>query len=133
LQEIKFTVPATGRYFALEAVSAQDGKPYAAVAELDLLDDSGKPLSHEGWTIAYVDSEEREKEDGTAENAIDGQTANFWHTEWSNAQPQYPHQLVLDLGKSQTVTGFRYVPRQGNGGGRIKDYRVYVSDRLIKK
>ena len=133
LQEIKFAAPATGRYFALEAVSAQDNKTYAAVAELDLLDDSGKPLSHEGWTVAYVDSEEREKEDGTAENAIDGQTANFWHTEWSNAHPQYPHQLVLDLGKSQTVTGFRYVPRQGNGSGRIKDYRIYVSDLLIKK
>jgi beta-galactosidase len=133
MQEVKFTTPAKGRYFCLESLSAFDGKPFAAVAELDLLDASGRPLSHEGWTIAYVDSEERDQEDGTAENAIDGQTANFWHTEWSAAQPNHPHQLVLDLGKSQTISGFRYVPRQGPGSGRIKDYRIYVGDDLVRK
>ena len=133
MQEIKFEAPAKGRFFCLESLSAQDGKPFAAVAELDLLDASGKPLSHEGWTIAYVDSEERDQEDGTAENAIDGQTANFWHTEWSAAQPNHPHQLVLDLGKMQTISGFRYVPRQGTGAGRIKDYRIYVGDDLVRK
>jgi beta-galactosidase len=135
LQEIKFDQPAKGRFFCIESLDAFDGKPFAAVAELDLLDESGKPLSHEGWTIAYVDSEEREKEDGTAENAIDGQTANFWHTQWGSAQPSHPHRLVLDLGKTQTVSGFRYTPRQGdaNVGGRIKQYRVYIGDSLIQK
>jgi beta-galactosidase len=49
------------------------------------------------------------------------------------AQPNHPHQLVLDLGKSQTISGFRYVPRQGNGAGRIKDYRIYAGDDLIRK
>jgi beta-galactosidase len=133
MQEIKFEAPAKGRFFCLESLSAQDGKPFAAVAELDLLDESGRPLSHEGWTIACVDSEERDQEDGTAENAIDGQTANYWHTEWSAAQPNHPHQLVLDLGKSQTISGFRYVPRQGAGGGRIRDCRIYVGDDLVRK
>jgi beta-galactosidase len=133
MQEIKFDAPVKGRYFCLESLSAQDGKPFAAVAELDLLDESGKPLSHEGWTIACVDSEERAQEDGTAENAIDGQTANYWHTEWGAAQPNHPHQLVLDLGKSQTLSGFRYVPRPGAGDGRIKDYRIYVGDDLIRR
>jgi len=133
LQEVKFPAAANGRYFCLESLSAFDGRPFTAVAELDLLDEAGKPLSHEGWTIAYVDSEERDKEDGSAENAIDGQTANFWHTQWSAAQPKQPHQLVLDLGKPQTISGFRYVPRQGEGGGRIKSYRVYVGDGLIRK
>jgi beta-galactosidase len=133
IQEIKFEAPVKGRFFCLESLSAFDGKPFAAVAELDLLDASGRPLSHEGWTIACVDSEERGQEDGTAENAIDGQTANYWHTEWSAAQPNHTHQLVLDLGKSQTISGFRYVPRQGAGTGRIKDYRIYVGDNLIRK
>ncbi|HWH72583.1 MAG TPA: discoidin domain-containing protein, partial [Candidatus Sulfotelmatobacter sp.] len=124
-----------GRYFCLETLSAQDGKPYAAIAELDLLDAAGKPLSHEGWTIAYVDSEEREREDGTAENAIDGQVANFWHTQWGGASPNHPHRLVLDLGQTREIAGFRYVPRQGAGavGGRIKEYRIYVGDGLVRK
>lgn len=132
-QDIKFSAPATGKFFCLEGLNAQDGKPYAAVAELDLLDTSGAAISHNGWTIAYVDSEERLAEDGTAENAIDGQTANFWHTEWKNASPGYPHRLILNLGQSQTISGFRYVPRQGEGGGRIKDYRIYVGDALVQK
>ena len=130
-QEIKFTAPATGNYFGLESLNAYDGKPYAAVAELDLLDATGKTISHDGWTVAFVDSEEREKEDGTAENAIDGQTANMWHTEWSGASPNHPHELILNLGQSQTISGFRYVPRQSEGAGRIKDYRVYVGDNLV--
>ncbi|MGN6370771.1 MAG: beta-galactosidase [Phycisphaerae bacterium] len=135
LQEVKLPAPATGRYFCIESLDAQDNKPYTAIAELDLLDADGKPLSHEGWTIAYVDSEERAKEDGTAENAIDGQTTSFWHTQWSDAQPKQPHFLVLDLGKPQTISGFRYVPRQGaNGvGGRIKDYKIYIGDNLVKR
>ena len=100
-----------------------------------MLDDSGKSLSHEGWTIAYVDSEERTQEDGSAENAIDGQTANFWHTEWSAVQPNHPHRLILDLGRTQTIGGFRYTPRQGGGnvGGRVKEYRIYVGDGLVQR
>jgi beta-galactosidase len=130
--EVKLA-PTKGRYFCFESLSAHDGQPYAAIAELELLDADGKPLSHEGWTIAYVDSEERAKEDGTAENAIDGQTANFWHTEWSVQKPGHPHRLILDLGQTREVGGFRYTPRQGQGGGRIKDYKVYVGDGLVTK
>jgi beta-galactosidase len=134
-QEVRFTSPASGRYFCLEALSSQDGQPFAAVAELDLLDAAGQRLGHDGWTIGYVDSEERDREDGSAENAIDGQTANFWHTQWGNAQPPYPHRLVLDLGATRTTSGLRYTPRQGadNVAGRIKDYRIYIGDRLVSK
>lgn len=134
MQELKFRHSVQGRYFCLESLNAHDGKLYAAVAELELLDGSGNPLSHEGWTIAYVDSEEREREDGSAENAIDGQTANFWHTQWGSASPGHPHRLVLDLGQSRSLSGFRYTPRQGDSkiGGRIKEFRVYVGDEFVK-
>ena len=130
-QEIHFLNSAAGKFFCLESLNAFDGKPFAAVAELDLLDAGGNAISHNGWTIAYVDSEERTGEDGSAENAIDGQTANFWHTEWKDNSPAHPHRLILNLGKSQTVSGFRYVPRQGQDSGRIKDYRVLIGDNLV--
>ena len=132
MQEVKFTLPAKGRYFAIESLNAQDGKPYAAIAEIALLDAAMKPLSATGWTIASVDSEETEREDGSAGNAIDGQTANYWHTQWGSASPNHPHCLIIDLGKSETIGGFRYTPRQGdaNVGGRIKDYLIYVGDKL---
>ena len=45
LQEVKFPQPATGRYFAIESLDAFDGGPFAAIAEIALLDESGKPLA----------------------------------------------------------------------------------------
>jgi beta-galactosidase len=100
-----------------------------------LLDAEGRPFSTESWTVAFVDSEEREKGDGTAENAIDGQSANPWHTQWGAAQPGFPHRLILDLGAARTVSGFRYTPRQGGADvtGRIKNYRVYLADDLVRE
>jgi beta-galactosidase len=132
-QEIHFPGAVKGRYFCIDALNAQDGKPFASIAELTLLDAAGNPLSMEGWTIAYVDSEEREKGDGTAENAIDGQTANFWHTQWGAAQPDFPHRLILDLGQPREVSGFRYVPRQGAADvtGRIRDFRIFIGNDLV--
>ncbi|HYG24644.1 MAG TPA: beta-galactosidase [Verrucomicrobiae bacterium] len=133
-QEITFASPARGRFFCIESLNAHDGKAFAAIAELTLLDASGRALSTDGWTVSYVSSEERTREDGTAENAIDGQTANFWHTQWGDASPAHPHRLILNLGDARTVGGFRYVPRQGAGnvGGRIKEYRIYVGDELVR-
>lgn len=131
VQDVRLQEPVTGRQFCLETINAHDGKQFAAIAELDLTDARGNPISHQDWTIAYVDSEEHVAEDGSASNAIDGQTANFWHTEWKNKQPDHPHRLVIDLGSETAVGGFRYTPRAGgNVGGRIKDYRVYVGNGL---
>ena len=133
LQEVRFARPAHGRFVCLESLSAQDGGPDAAIAELVLLGANGQPLGLEGARVAYVDSEERTKEDGLAENAIDGQTANCWHTEWGAAAPPHPHRLVLDLGSARDIGGIRYTPRQGDQRttGRIRDYRIYVGDGLV--
>lgn len=133
-QEVKFSQPATGRQICIETLSAMDGRPFAAIAELDLIFPDGKNVSHANWTIVYADSEEVTAEDGSAMNAINGQTADMWHTEWQNAQPGHPHRLIIDLGDSITIGGFRYTPRQGdaNVGGRIKEYRIYVGDGLAK-
>jgi beta-galactosidase len=132
-QEVKFAKPLEGSQFVLEALNAHDGKPYAAIAELDLLDPSGNSISHASWTIAYVDSEELVGEDGSASNAINGQTADFWHSEWKTAQPPYPHQLVIDLGAKTAVGGFRYTPRTGNNPGRIKGYHVHIGSGFVKQ
>jgi beta-galactosidase len=133
-QDVKFAQPVKGRQFCIETLSAFDGKQFAAIAELDLTFSDGKNVSHANWTIVYVDSEEVTAEDGSAMNAINGQTADMWHTEWQAVQPGHPHRLIIDLGDSLTVGGFRYTPRSGNDtvGGRIKDYRIYVGDALAK-
>ncbi|PTX91419.1 beta-galactosidase [Opitutus sp. ER46] len=133
-QEVRFTAPVTGRQLCFEAVNAHDGKPVAAIAELELLGVDGQPLSHAAWTLAYVSSEEKAFEDGSAGNALDGQTANAWVTAWSSGAAAYPHRLVIDLGAPSKVSGLRYTPRSGaDAAGRIKEYRVYVGDALVAR
>ena len=93
-----------------------------------MLGRNGESLNRANWKIIHVDSEERVGEDGSAENAIDGQTANFWHSEWKLKSPAHPHRFIIDLGASATIGGFRYCPRQSDGAGRIKNFRVYVGN-----
>jgi beta-galactosidase len=134
MQEIRFAAPVSGRYFAIETQNAHDGKSSAAIAEIDLLDPAGNPISHEDWIIAFVSSEERDREDGSADNAINGQTASYWHTRQGDNPANHPHRLVIDLGRSRQVSGIRYVPRQGSDDvtGRIRGFRVFVGDGLVR-
>lgn len=133
-QDVRFAAPLRARQFCLESLDAFDGKPYAAVAELALLDKNGKTIEQSAWTIAWVDSEEAHKEDGGALNAINGQNSDYWHTAYSGpgAGTAHPHRLVIDLGKDVEVAGLRYVPRQGKDDvtGRIRRYRAYAGERL---
>ena len=124
-QEVKFTA-RTGRYVCLQALSSHSNDKYTTVAELYLLDDKGATLPREKWTVAYVDSEETQAEDGSADNVLDLQPTTFWHTQWDGAQPPHPHSIVLDLGEERTFTGLRYYPRLESKNGRVKDYRLLV-------
>ena len=134
-QEVRFAQAVQGRYFCLETLSAYDGRPYAAMAELNLEGPDGKLLDRTGWRIAYADSEEQERENGSADNILDGNANTFWHTQWGSLSPNHPHHVVVDLGRSQTIGGFCYLPRAGDSwvGGRIRDYRVYVGNDLLER
>ena len=83
--------------------------------------------------IVFADSEELSGEDGGAANVIDHQPTTFWHSERNANKPNHPHQIVLDLGGEHTLTGFRYLPRSGNGNraGHIKSYRAFLSSDLF--
>ncbi len=134
MQTVTLSEPVKGRYFCFEALSSFDKNPLASVAELNLLDAAGKSISHQNWTIIYVSSEELVKENGSAENAIDGQTFNCWYSEFSSRQPGFPHYLVIDLGKEEVLSGFSYVPVSGKDfKGKIKDYQVFIGNDFIKR
>jgi beta-galactosidase len=135
-QDVRFAKPVRGRQFCLESLDAHDGKQFAAVAEISLLDAKGETINQSNWTIAYVNSEELSKEDGGALNAINGQVTDHWHTAYSGkgARAAHPHRLIIDLGKEVEVAGLRYTPRQGKDDvtGRIKHFRAYVGDQLAR-
>ena len=88
----------------------------------------GGIIPQQQMRVVSVDSQELVGENGAATNAIDGNTATFWHTEWSQRTAPLPHTLVLDLGGQYQVDGFRYLPRQdGDSNGTIAGYQFYVS------
>ena len=130
-QEARFATPTRGRYLCLEALSAQDNSVYTTLTELELIGTDSRLLPRSAWQIAYADSEELIGESGTADNILDLQPVTFWHTAWSADKTPHPHQLVIDLGSEQTVAGIRCQPRQDNDHGRIKAYRVFVSNMLF--
>jgi beta-galactosidase len=132
MQTVKFNAATEGRFFCIEALNAQNGRPYASIAELYLLDEKGKELPRSKWKVAYADSEELSGEDGKADNVFDLQSTSIWHTEWQEAAPKYPHYLVIDLGGNQKISGFKYLPRQDADNGRIKDYKVFISNTKFK-
>jgi PKD repeat protein/lysophospholipase L1-like esterase len=88
----------------------------------------GTVISHAGWSLKFVDSQETVGENGAATNAFDGSSSTFWHTRWFGASPPPPHEIQINLGASYSVSGFRYLPRQdGVTTGRIRQYEFYVS------
>jgi hypothetical protein len=79
--------------------------------------------------LVKVDSEETSGEDGKGANAVDGNRDTFWHTQWQDANPPCPHEIVIELASSSTLKGFTYLPRQDEGiNGTIKGYEFYVSN-----
>jgi YVTN family beta-propeller protein len=127
--EFAWTVsePGTTRYVLVEALGEVAGNPWTSIAELDLLDDDGQLLSRGAWTVT-ADSVELAGQNGAARNAIDGDPATMWHTQWQAASPPPPHWLRIDLGGSFRVAGLRYLPRQdASSNGTIAQYRVFAS------
>ena len=123
-QTVKFARPTTGRYLAIEALSAQDGQEFAQIAELYALDNKGQRLSREPWTAKYADSESAKQENRTADKTFDLQESTYWST--MKGSP-YPHLLVIDLGSEQTLTGIDYLPRAEQGApGGVKDYKIFL-------
>ena len=123
-QRITFVQQATGRYFALQVMDGHDGKDRIALAELYLLDGTGKRISREPWTVKYADSEETIRGNNTADKAFDLQESTYWRT--VKGTP-LPHLLVIDLGQEQPISGMECLPRAEEGAPEsIREYRVFV-------
>ncbi|MDO5754023.1 endo-alpha-N-acetylgalactosaminidase family protein, partial [Arthrobacter sp.] len=67
--------------------------------------------------------------EGPVANVIDGNTSTIWHTNYDDVANPYPHWAVFDLSEAYGLTGFGFQQRQSGGqNGRIKDYKIYVSN-----
>lgn len=82
------------------------------------------PIDRTGWTIT-ADSQETNHE---IAKAIDGLANTFWHTRWTPSATGFPHWVIIDMKKINTVNGVTVQPRQdGRGNGRIGRHEIHVS------
>jgi len=76
-------------------------------------------VSRSDWKIVGIDDEK-------AYVVLDGDPSTAWHRPKGT---KLPADLVIDLGKEENLTGFRYYPDQTMWGpGIITNYQFYVSD-----
>ena len=129
-QTVTFDKPAKGRYVCLEALNAHDGKEYACIAELYLKNEKGERLSREPWKIRYADSEDIKTGNRAADKIYDLQESTFWSTAKG---VQFPHQIVIDLGKEYSLTALDYLPRmESSVPGGVKQFKVFVKSEPFK-
>ena len=47
--------------------------------------------------VVKADSEETAGEDDKASNAVDGNPDTIWHTQYQDASPAHPHEIIIEL------------------------------------
>ncbi|MCT4587789.1 MAG: beta-galactosidase [Carboxylicivirga sp.] len=130
-QEFIFNSSVSGRYFCFEAVSPQQAEDkFAAIAEMRLIGADGNQIPTSNWKVIYADSEEVLAANNNAEKVYDLQESTFWHSEWRTEQPDYPHHIVIDIGKSYKIKGIQLLSRTDkSNNGNIKEYKLYLTDK----
>jgi hypothetical protein len=121
------------KFIKLRALSEVNGEAWTSAAEIGIVEATdkagGKTAGKPKLKFIRVDSQESEGEDGKGSNAVDGDPETFWHTQWQDANPPHPHEILIELEPPCKIKGFTYLPRQDEGvNGGIKDYEFYVSD-----
>lgn len=74
----------------------------------------------------------RTEEEGGYTFAFDGNTATFWHTDWSGNKTDPNGYIIFDLGEKVSLSRIEFMPRQdtandGYANGRIRQYEISIS------
>lgn len=119
--------PVQCRFIKLKALSEINDQPWTSAAEIGVIEET-EASSKPSLRVVKVDSEETSAEDGKGSNAVDGKPETMWHTQWQDANPEHPHEIIIELSPAAKIKGFTYLPRQDDiENGTIKDYEFYVS------
>ncbi len=84
-----------------------------------------KEVRRATWKVLDVSSEE--PGEGNVAHVFDGNPKTYWHSDWRNVHPDYPHSFTLDLGEMQEVAAIRMLPRVDELNGLIGKCRVELS------
>jgi len=125
--------PASKKYTGPIATT---GKPGVRAIAYDPTSGKSSPESSAKFDIPKKDWKIVGIDDKKAYAILDGDAATAWH---QSKDKKMPVDLVIDLGKEENLTGFRYLPDQSQWGpGIITTYQFYVSNdnvtwKLVKE
>lgn len=88
------------------------------------------PIPKTAWTIHSFDTQETVGEgtnNGKAIHAIDNNANTFWHTQWKNVTPTFPHEIAVNLGQLYDVNSVSVKTRHDNNGVKPKAYELFLS------
>ncbi|MDB4678840.1 sulfatase-like hydrolase/transferase [Rhodopirellula sp.] len=79
------------------------------------------------WKIIEFSSE-NSSNGKFAKNAIDADPKTWWHSHFTNAVAEPPHEMVIDLAEARNVSGLVFLGRQdGSANGCVKDFSFALS------
>ena len=103
-----------------------DGKPQIRAICYDASKHQSSSETHEKFDIARKDWKIVGIDDKKASAVLDGDPSTAWH---QGKNKKMPVDLVIDLGKEENLSGFRYLPDQGQWNPAIiAGYEFYTSD-----
>jgi len=80
------------------------------------------------WSAEVSSTEQWEGEaNGKAISLIDGDINTYWHSTWSDGEPDYPHWFIIDFAKVELFARFGMIRRHNNSTGGFKTFNVEVS------
>jgi len=105
------------------------GKVQVSAIAFDPATGKSSPEFKEKFDIPRKDWKIIGPSDEKAYSVLDGATSTVWHQKKNG---ELPVDLIIDMGNSQNLCGFKYFPDQGLWGpGIITHYQLYVSENNI--
>ncbi|MDO4528292.1 MAG: glycoside hydrolase family 2 TIM barrel-domain containing protein, partial [bacterium] len=77
------------------------------------------------WKVVDVSSEE--PGEGNVAHVFDNNPKTYWHSDWRNVHPDYPHHFTLDLGEMNNVAGVKLLPRPDEINGLVGECVIEFS------
>lgn len=112
-QSIRYTAPIQ-----------TEGKAEIRAVAVDSKSGAGSPETREKFDITHKNWKLLNLADEKANAVIDGNINTAWY---QPRDQKMPVDIAIDLGKEQTLAGFRYLPGQGRTEGIISHFQFYVS------
>jgi hypothetical protein len=115
------------RSFYIPQLNAIDtfSSPYASEILPRYVEFTSQKIDKTNWAI--VDFSSQDEMEGLAVNVIDNDLGTFWHSQWSGAQPGYPHHFTIDMNAVVQIDKVECFRRQGNNNGQTK-FKIYTSN-----